>query len=273
MHISQGVKRQSLCVLTELSSSISTLKILKRKKVWMKGRKSFNSFSPLPASFLVLSPRYFSVINNDFSVFYSAFSFLPWKSTQSINNQLVRSKRNVRRFKRISSLFPKVKLKIFFYRFLPCNSFLLPISSFSSPSFLLHDFKIKSARFKRFPQILRSTLRSPLISRECHNARDFHKRKERKERFRECVFRKDSGGGKKRRLIESRVMNGKMMDDRRIPEWKRLHALDKASPTPGQKLIAKHSSGRMCGHNRPSLLPLLHRFQRKRLFSPFRFLP
>ena len=114
MHISQGVKRQSLCVLTELSSSISTLKILKRKKVWMKGRKSFNSFSPLPASFLVLPPRYFSVINNDFSVFYSAFSFLPWKSTQSINNQLVRSKRNVRRFKRISSLFPKVKLKIFF---------------------------------------------------------------------------------------------------------------------------------------------------------------
>lgn len=166
-----------------------------------------------------------------------------------------------------------MKLKIFFYRFLPCNSFLLPISSSSSPSFLLHDFKIKSARFKRFPQILRSTLHSPLISirENVIMLAIFTKRKERKERFRECVFQKDRG--KKRRLIESRVMNGEMMDDRRIPEWKRLHALDKASPTPGQKLIAKHSSGRMCGHNRPSLLPLLHRFQRKRLFSPFRFLP
>lgn len=197
MHISQGVKRQSLCVLTELSSSISTLKILKRKKVWMKGRKSFNSFSPLPASFLVLSPRYFSVINNDFSVFYSAFSFLPWKSTQSINNQLVRSKRNVRRFKRISSLFPKVKLKIFFYRFLPCNSFLLPISSSSSPSFFLHDFKYLRSRAHVLNVFLKFSDRHFILvnfdSRECHNARDFHKRKERKERFRECVFRKDRG--------------------------------------------------------------------------------
>lgn len=50
MHISQGVKReerQSSCVLTELSSSVSTLKILKRKKGMNERQEEFQFFPSL----------------------------------------------------------------------------------------------------------------------------------------------------------------------------------------------------------------------------------
>lgn len=183
----------------------------------MKGRKSFNFFPP---SFLVLSRRYFSVINNDFSVFYSAFSFLPWKSTvqgcttQSINNQPVRYtfKTKHRPIQKDILAFSKGETKDFLLSLSSDNS------SSSSPSFLLHDFKYLRSRahvfFKFFDRF---------ESRECHNARDFH-----------SLSRVSKGQQRRKRLIESRVMNGEMIDDRRIPEWKHLDALDKA-PTPSTR--------------------------------------
>lgn len=97
----------------------------KKRYEWKTGRVSI---FPLPRFLFFLLSRYFSVINNDFSL--------------KINNQIDSINTfKTKRSKRISSLFPKVKLKIFFYRFLPYNSFLLPISSSSPPSFLLRDFK------------------------------------------------------------------------------------------------------------------------------------
>ena len=97
----------------------------KKRYEWKAGRVSI---FPLPRFLFFLLSRYFSVINNDFSL--------------KINNQIDSINTfKTKRSKRISSLFPKVKLKIFFYRFLPYNSFLLPISSSSPPSFLLRDFK------------------------------------------------------------------------------------------------------------------------------------
>lgn len=56
MHISQGVKReerQSSCVLTELSSSVSTLKILKRKKGMNERQEEFQFFPSLVSSFAI----------------------------------------------------------------------------------------------------------------------------------------------------------------------------------------------------------------------------
>lgn len=93
----------------------------KKRYEWKTGRVSI---FPLPRFLFFLLSRYFSVINNDFSL--------------KINNQIDSINTfKTKRSKRISSLFPKVKLKIFFYRFLPYNSFLLPISSSSPLSFLL----------------------------------------------------------------------------------------------------------------------------------------
>lgn len=93
----------------------------KKRYEWKAGRVSI---FPLPRFLFFLLSRYFSVINNDFSL--------------KINNQIDSINTfKTKRSKRISSLFPKVKLKIFFYRFLPYNSFLLPISSSSPLSFLL----------------------------------------------------------------------------------------------------------------------------------------
>ena len=78
MHISQGVKReerQSSCVLTELSSSVSTLKILKRKKGMNERQEEFQFFPSLVSCSFFFRDIFQLLIM--ISPYFSAFPFLP----------------------------------------------------------------------------------------------------------------------------------------------------------------------------------------------------